>query len=228
VRDILKLFVLVLLPTQGVATSSAAPTECAGPISFQETKARAETGDAMAEAELGHLYDFGQGIRQDYAEATKWYRKAAEQGVASAQFDLSLCYFRGHGTAQDYAEGMKWYRKAAEGGIVVAQYNLGLRYSFGMGVPKDAVEACKWFDLAAAQTAAGTTHNDNGIFIPKPGSTYYLVVNNCRNELIHSMTPAQLVESQRLSRELLARQAGGPSKRADARKLASSSQTHFQ
>jgi TPR repeat protein len=32
----------------------------------------------------------GNGGTQDYAEAGKWYRKAAEQGDAEAQFNLDL------------------------------------------------------------------------------------------------------------------------------------------
>src|ERR1035438_8646688 len=218
---------LLLVPTPGVAAGLEAPAECASPISLQETTARAEAGDAAAQTELGRLYYQGQGAGQDYAAAAKWYRKAAEQGVASAQFNLGLCYFRGHGVAQDDGEGLKWYRKAAEEGIVVAQYNLGLRYGFGMGVPRDYVEACKWFDLAAAQSATDAMHNSKKISETKPSTTYLLIVKNCRNEIFQSMTPAQLAEGQRLSREFLVRQAV-PSNRATDRKLASSSQTHFQ
>jgi len=33
------------------------------------------------------MYDKGQGVPQDYAEALKWYRKAAEQGFAEAQYN---------------------------------------------------------------------------------------------------------------------------------------------
>ena len=31
------------------------------------------------------MYKDGKGVQQDYAEAVKWYRKAAEQGKANAQ-----------------------------------------------------------------------------------------------------------------------------------------------
>jgi len=33
----------------------------------------------------GLMYDKRQGLPQDYAEAAKWYQKAAEQGFAEAQ-----------------------------------------------------------------------------------------------------------------------------------------------
>ena len=65
---------------------------------------------------------------QDYAEAVKWYRKAADQGDAAAQFNLGVMYATGQGVPQDYAEAVKWYRKAAEQGHAGAQYNLGVMY----------------------------------------------------------------------------------------------------
>ena len=58
----------------------------------------------------------GQGVPQDYAEAVKWYRKAADQGYAAAQTNLGLMYAHGQGVPQDYVEAVKWYRKAADQG----------------------------------------------------------------------------------------------------------------
>ena len=44
----------------------------------------AEQGDAKAQNNLGVVYDRGEGVPQDDAEAVKWYRKAAEQGMPGA------------------------------------------------------------------------------------------------------------------------------------------------
>ena len=52
---------------------------------------------------------------QDYAEAVKWYRKAAEQGDAGP-VQPGFMYENGQGVAQDYAQAVTWYRKAAEQG----------------------------------------------------------------------------------------------------------------
>ena len=35
----------------------------------------------MAQYNLGNMYDFGEGVPENDAEAVKWYRKAADQGV---------------------------------------------------------------------------------------------------------------------------------------------------
>jgi TPR repeat protein len=110
-----------------------------------------------------------------------WYRKAAEQGHAAAQSDLAAMYAKGLGVRQDYTEAMKWVLKAAEQGDADAQHNLGIMYGRGEGVPRDDVRAHMWFNLAAA--------NGNKDAIAK------------RNQVARSMTPAQIIEAQRLARE---------------------------
>jgi TPR repeat protein len=44
----------------------------------------AEQGDAVAQFNLGVMYQQGQGVSQDYQTALKWYALAAEQGDAKA------------------------------------------------------------------------------------------------------------------------------------------------
>ena len=97
----------------------------------------ATEGDAAAQYNLGLIYENGPGVPQDYAEAVRWYRKAADQGLANAQYNLGYIYAGGQGVPQDYAEAMRWYRKAADQGVASAQYNLGYMYANGQGVPAE-------------------------------------------------------------------------------------------
>ncbi len=130
---------------------------------YRLIKPLAEGGLPEAQLNLGLLYEKGQGVPQDYAEALKWnlkaaeqgnakalkwYRKAAEQGNAEAQFHLGLMYDERRGVPQNYVEAVKWYREAAEQGFVEAQTRLGIMYFTGQGVPKDYVLAHMWFHLA--------------------------------------------------------------------------------
>ena len=55
----------------------------------------------------------GQGVPRDYAEAFRWYQKAADQGHAGGQYYVGLMYQLGRGVAQNDAEAVTWYRKAA-------------------------------------------------------------------------------------------------------------------
>jgi TPR repeat protein len=95
----------------------------------------------------------------DYAEALKWWRKAAEQGNATGQTSLGFMYEKGKGVTQDYAEAAKWFRKAAEQGNAFAQSNLGVAYDKGDGVTQDYAEAVKWFRKAAEQGLAVAQFN---------------------------------------------------------------------
>src|ERR1022692_3990189 len=45
--------------------------------SFDEMRKAAEQGDAAAQCYFGICYQTGQGVAQDYAEAVRWFRKAA-------------------------------------------------------------------------------------------------------------------------------------------------------
>ncbi len=59
------------------------------------------------------MYDNSRGVPQDYAEAVKWYCKAAEQGFAEAQFNLGVIYGKGQRVPQDYVQAHMWYNLAA-------------------------------------------------------------------------------------------------------------------
>ena len=119
---------------------------------FREWKPLAEKGNAaLAQFYLGLMYAQGQGVPQDYAEAARWYRRAAEQGYDAAQFRLGMLYFEGEGFPQDYKEAMRWIRLAADQGLSDAQDSLGLMYRWGKGVKQDYAEAARWYRLAAEQ-----------------------------------------------------------------------------
>jgi uncharacterized protein len=59
------------------------------------------------------IYDRGQGVPQDYAQAVAWYRKAAGQGDPFAQYNLGVMYAKSHGVTQDYIEALMWFYLAA-------------------------------------------------------------------------------------------------------------------
>jgi TPR repeat protein len=138
-------------------------------IVFQETKARAEKGDAVAQTELGLMYRDGKGAPQDYGEAVKWYRKAAEQDNAQGQSKLGGMYARGWGVPQDYVEGVKWYRRAADQGYAPAQNVLGHCYEFGHGVAQGYAEAVKWYRKAAEQGNADAQCNLGVMYVRGQG-----------------------------------------------------------
>src|SRR5262249_60754173 len=92
-----------------------------------DLRAPAEQGNAEAEYRLGRMSEGGQGVRQDSAEAAKWYRKSAEQGYPPAQRSLGSMYQGGYGgLSKDEAEARRWFTKAAEQGDSLAKFALFL------------------------------------------------------------------------------------------------------
>ena len=51
---------------------------------FKEDLDAAKRGNVRAQYDVGESYAWGKGVKQDHAEAVKWFRKAAEQGYAPA------------------------------------------------------------------------------------------------------------------------------------------------
>ena len=67
----------------------------------------------------GTCYQKGEGVRQDYAEAVKWLRKAADQGDADAQYILGLMYMYEKGVPgvpKNSVEAYKWLNLASANG----------------------------------------------------------------------------------------------------------------
>jgi TPR repeat protein len=106
---------------------------------------KAESGDALAQYNLGIAFYMGAGVGKDEKEAVKWYTKSAGQGNPQAQRNLGFCYYKGTGVAKDAKEAVKWYTKSADQGDLGGQLYLGSCYYEGAGVEKDEKKAVKLF-----------------------------------------------------------------------------------
>lgn len=112
-------------------------------------KGMAESGVAEAQNNVGHLYEKGLGVSQDYSQAKDWYKKAADQRLPEAQHNLGMLYYHGYGVGQDYRAARKWFNRATKNEIYPSQYMLGLLYYKGEGVTKDLALARQHFKTAA-------------------------------------------------------------------------------
>jgi TPR repeat protein/chromosome segregation ATPase len=116
----------------------------------EKLRARAEQADVEAQNALGSAYNEGKsGLKQDYAEALKWFRRAAEKNFAPAQYNLAIAYELGHGVPADERQAFKYYLAAAEQGFGAAQYNVGNMYAVGRGIGQDLFESNLWLKQAA-------------------------------------------------------------------------------
>lgn len=131
---------------------------------------------------------------QDYTEDVKWNRENTEAGYEAGQFNFGLAYAYGRGVQRDDAEAAKWFRKAADEGSVWAQFHLAVAYDKGRGVPQDYVQAHMWLSLASRAEVRSKMSTLATGDVQKYAS-------DARGELARKMTPQQIEEAQRLTRE---------------------------
>lgn len=91
-------------------------------IASQQTHPK-ESDETLTAAQMDALGETAFDAK-DYAEALKWYRKAAEQGHASGQFHLGYMYENGFGVRQDKDTAKYWYEKATGQGNKYAKKQL--------------------------------------------------------------------------------------------------------
>ena len=83
-------------------------------------------GAVWADAQIDVVKGYKAEQAGNYAEAVKWYRKAAEQGYAKAQYNLGNRYANGEGVLQDTIAAHMWFNIAAIKGDAVAAKNRGV------------------------------------------------------------------------------------------------------
>lgn len=122
-------------------------------IALKNWKPLANRGDANAQNSLGKMFGNGQGVPQSFAQAAKWFRKAAEQGHSIAQTNLALMYRDGNGQGVPIsnAQAYDWFSKAAAQGNADAQNELGVMHANGQGLPQNIQIAADWFRKSANQ-----------------------------------------------------------------------------
>lgn len=109
----------------------------------------AKNGDPVALFEIGARYTEGRGVKNDFAEAAKWYRLAADKGFAPAQYRLANFLEKGTGVAPNIGEAKRYYEMAANAGNASAMHNLAVIYASGKDGAQDYAKAVEWFGKAA-------------------------------------------------------------------------------
>jgi hypothetical protein len=205
---------LYLMPSLAVAI-------CRSGDSFEQVKYDAHYGCSGAQYSMGmHYYSGSEEVKQDYAEALKWFKKA--EGFANADYEVGQMYLNGLGAAQDYEKGAHWLKKVAniKGNCYFdgcrtqrdAQYLLATLYYKGSGVAQDYREAFRLFKEAAfrkhglAQWAVGDMYySGQGIMHDVVTAHMWMSIaasnNNAKAEKARAaiavqMTSAQIKKSQ--------------------------------
>jgi len=105
-------------------------------------------GDTKGCDNLGDLYYNGQGVKQNYPIAAKYFKKACDGGDAKGCYNLGNLYDDGDGVIQNYSIAAKYYKKACDGGNAWGCENLGYLYDNGQGVKQSYSIANKYYKKA--------------------------------------------------------------------------------
>jgi len=111
---------------------------------FEELMAKAQSGDAAAQYQIGIAYAEGRHVSRDSTEAALWFLKSAEQGYPPAEgaYGLSL-------RETNKADAEQWMLRAAEHGDASTQFWLGVAYDQAWFGTEDLNHALKWYQKAA-------------------------------------------------------------------------------
>lgn len=144
---------IYLAGTGGASASSPVVTQSDGARYASDMVAAylsaAVSGDALAQAHLGYIYDVGRSVTQNKEQARVWYERAVAQHQLDAAVNLGRMYSLGDGVTQDHSRAFELFQLAALGGSPEGQRNLGSMYQFGEHVSVDYAQARKWFERAA-------------------------------------------------------------------------------
>ena len=153
-------------------------------ISFPEVVRRAKAGDPKWQLAVGNDYFDGVFQIKDDAEAVKWITLASDAGHIPAHARLGFLYDNMKGSLRDRSLAFKYYLKSAIHGERESQYIVANRLLKGDGVAIDGLAAYAWFNVCAA-----SFHRDAGVM---------------RDLISRELSPTQIDEAQKLSRQLLA------------------------
>lgn len=111
---------------------------------------KANSGDAVAQHELGLRYLLGEGVTADTTKGAYWIGKAAEQNFQEAHFNLGILYFNGWGVPWNPFEAYKHLLRCAEHDVGEAQHIIGMFYTENLIIARNWEEAYRWVKKSAA------------------------------------------------------------------------------
>ncbi|MGA9365563.1 MAG: tetratricopeptide repeat protein [Bacteroidota bacterium] len=109
---------------------------------------RANSGDPVAQEELGYRYFLGKGFSADTARAAYWIGKAADQNMPIAQYNLGVFLNNGWAVPWNPFKAYERFKAAAEDSLPEGEFAYGLFFTDNLVVPRDWPRAYRWVKLA--------------------------------------------------------------------------------
>jgi localization factor PodJL len=145
--------------TQPAPALTGQPGQLPDAIGGPALRAAALKGDPRAAYEVGLRYAEGKGVATNYAEAAKWYGRAAQGDIVPAMFRLGTLHEKGLGTTKDMTVAKRFYEQAASRGNAKAMHNLAVIEADGGNKGPNYTAAAGWFRKAAERGIADSQFN---------------------------------------------------------------------
>jgi Sel1 repeat-containing protein len=149
-----------------------------------ELRRAAESGDRVAIHHLALAYLF----RENYEEATRWYRRGAELGYPESQVSYAFLLLKGRGVARNDSEAFRWFLAAANSGYAYAYLATAEMYAAGKGTERDPIGAMAQVEIALKVLQESETQN-------------LKTARTLRSQLAAELTPLQIEEALRRAQE---------------------------
>jgi TPR repeat protein len=109
----------------------------------------ANSGNSIAQHELGLRYLMGKDFIPDTVKALYWIKKAADKNLLSARYNLGILLYNGWGIDWNPFTAYAHFQYAAQHGMAEAGYVYGLLLTDNLIVPRNYKDAYQWIKIAA-------------------------------------------------------------------------------
>lgn len=150
---------------------------------FELYRLLADSGNAKAIVKLALCYQAGYGVLEDDQKAIELLESAVAKSGGRAEFYLGCAHSDGEGVPQDFEQAYSWWLKSARKGIAEAQGNVAICHAEGLGIAASDIRAYAWASIAHAGGLSSAS--------------------DVKDKSKAAMTPANVLEAQRLSRRLM-------------------------
>lgn len=117
----------------------------------------ANSGDPVAQHQLGLRYLMGNGFPADTSKAALWIGRAAARNLVTARYNFGILLNNGWGITWNPFEAYRQIQYAALHGLTEAEYVYGLFMTDNLIVGRDDAQAFRWIKAAADSGYAPAT-----------------------------------------------------------------------
>ncbi len=149
---------------------------------IEDTREKAQKGDAEAMFDMGVFYMTGNGVKPDNDQSFYWFQRSAEAGHAAAWTQIGGFHKKGIGRPIDYEKAYEGYSKGAALDHPQGTYMKGYMEAKGLGCPQSYDTSVKTFRKGIAMNSLGCMYmmglfyrNGFGVTMDKDSARYWLI-----------------------------------------------------